>query len=115
MGVEKDFETLREVTTPTPSHDHLPAQDDRSPTLPTRGRVSGDSLTPPPPRLPGSAMLAARSLPPMTSPRIVCIGGAVFDRKYRAKRELIAATSNPVNGFRSHGGVARNVAENLRG
>jgi pseudouridine kinase len=49
----------------------------------------------------------------MTSPRIVCIGGAVFDRKYRAKTDLIAATSNPVNGFRSHGGVARNVAENL--
>lgn len=48
----------------------------------------------------------------MTS-HIVCIGGAVFDRKYRAKKDLIAATSNPVNGFRSHGGVARNVAENL--
>ncbi|MGE0281307.1 MAG: carbohydrate kinase family protein [Rhizobiaceae bacterium] len=49
----------------------------------------------------------------MTARRIVCIGGAVFDRKYRAKKDLIAATSNPVNGFRSHGGVARNVTENL--
>lgn len=49
----------------------------------------------------------------MTSRRIVCIGGAVFDRKYRAKKDIIAATSNPVNGFRSHGGVARNVTENL--
>jgi len=49
----------------------------------------------------------------MTPPRIVCIGGAVFDRKYRAKKDLVAATSNPVTGFRSHGGVARNVAENL--
>jgi len=49
----------------------------------------------------------------MISPRIVCVGGAVFDRKYRSKRDIVAATSNPVNGFRSHGGVARNVADNL--
>jgi pseudouridine kinase len=48
----------------------------------------------------------------MTS-RVVCIGGAVFDRKYRANKDIIAATSNPVKGFRSHGGVARNIAENL--
>lgn len=46
-------------------------------------------------------------------PRIACIGGAVFDRKYSAKNALAQATSNPVRGFRSHGGVARNVAENL--
>lgn len=45
--------------------------------------------------------------------RIVCVGGAVFDRKYRARKELIPGTSNPVDGVRSHGGVARNVAENL--
>lgn len=45
--------------------------------------------------------------------RIVCVGGAVFDRKYRARKELIPGTSNPVDGMRSHGGVARNVAENL--
>jgi pseudouridine kinase len=45
--------------------------------------------------------------------RIVCVGGAVLDRKYRALNELIPATSNPVAGMRSHGGVARNVAENL--
>lgn len=35
------------------------------------------------------------------------------DRKYHARRELIMETSNPVEGYRSFGGVARNVAENL--
>ncbi|WP_439273794.1 carbohydrate kinase [Pseudochrobactrum sp. HB0163] len=45
--------------------------------------------------------------------RIVCIGGAVFDRKYHAHAPLIKATSNPVSGNSSHGGVARNVTENL--
>lgn len=45
--------------------------------------------------------------------RIVCLGGAVFDRKYRARQPLVAETSNPVDGMRSFGGVARNVAENL--
>ena len=43
----------------------------------------------------------------------VCIGGAVLDRKYRARKELVFETSNPVDGVRSLGGVARNVAENL--
>lgn len=47
------------------------------------------------------------------SKRIVCIGGAVFDRKYHAHAPLISETSNPVSGYRSHGGVARNVTENL--
>jgi pseudouridine kinase len=45
--------------------------------------------------------------------RALCIGGAVLDRKYRARQPLIDATSNPVDGVRSLGGVARNVAENL--
>jgi pseudouridine kinase len=45
--------------------------------------------------------------------RLICIGGAVLDRKYHAKRKLIFETSNPVDGYRSFGGVARNVAENL--
>jgi len=44
---------------------------------------------------------------------IVCIGGAVLDRKYRGKAALVMGTSNPADGFRSFGGVARNVAENL--
>ncbi|HEY5819559.1 MAG TPA: carbohydrate kinase family protein [Mesorhizobium sp.] len=46
-------------------------------------------------------------------PSIICIGGAVLDRKYKAKAELAPGTSNPVSGFRSFGGVARNVTENL--
>ena len=45
--------------------------------------------------------------------RAVCIGGAVLDRKYRARQPLVFETSNPVDGVRSLGGVARNVAENL--
>lgn len=45
--------------------------------------------------------------------RLICIGGAVLDRKYHAREELILETSNPVDGYRSFGGVARNVAENL--
>ncbi|MDE1148157.1 MAG: winged helix-turn-helix transcriptional regulator [Azospirillaceae bacterium] len=45
--------------------------------------------------------------------RVVCLGGAVLDRKYHAPAPLVAGTSNPVNGVRSPGGVARNVAENL--
>ncbi|TWB40592.1 carbohydrate kinase [Nitrospirillum pindoramense] len=45
--------------------------------------------------------------------RVVCLGGAVLDRKYQALATLVPATSNPVTGVRSPGGVARNVAENL--
>jgi pseudouridine kinase len=45
--------------------------------------------------------------------RILCIGGAVLDRKYHASKALVLGTSNPVEGSRSFGGVARNVAENL--
>jgi pseudouridine kinase len=44
---------------------------------------------------------------------VAVIGGAVFDRKYHARAPLVAGTSNPVDGSHSHGGVARNVAENL--
>ena len=45
--------------------------------------------------------------------RMICIGGAVLDRKYHAREDLIPGTSNPVDGHRGFGGVARNVAENL--
>jgi pseudouridine kinase len=48
-----------------------------------------------------------------TEAHIVCIGGAVLDRKYRAKADVVFETSNPAEGIRSMGGVARNVAENL--
>jgi pseudouridine kinase len=44
---------------------------------------------------------------------MICVGGAVLDRKYRARKQLIPETSNPVDGYRSLGGVGRNVAENL--
>jgi pseudouridine kinase len=45
--------------------------------------------------------------------RVVCVGGAVLDRKYAADRPIVPHTSNPVSGSRSFGGVARNVTENL--
>jgi len=45
--------------------------------------------------------------------RIVCFGGATVDHSYRAPAPLVLATSNPVEGSRGFGGVARNVAENL--
>src|SRR5258708_3420694 len=45
--------------------------------------------------------------------RIACLGGASIDRKYLAHGKLRLGTSNPVQGRRSFGGVARNVAENL--
>lgn len=44
--------------------------------------------------------------------RVVCIGGAAVDRKYRALATIRPGTSNPVVSERSFGGVARNVAEN---
>jgi pseudouridine kinase len=46
-------------------------------------------------------------------PGVAVIGGAVLDRKYHARAPLVAGTSNPADGSHSHGGVARNVAENL--
>lgn len=45
--------------------------------------------------------------------RVVCLGGAVLDRKFRASQPLVRGTSNPATGFHSYGGVARNVLENL--
>ncbi|WP_262267537.1 carbohydrate kinase family protein [Microvirga yunnanensis] len=45
--------------------------------------------------------------------RVVCIGGAAVDRKYRALATIRPGTSNPVVAERSFGGVARNVAETI--
>lgn len=45
--------------------------------------------------------------------RIICIGGAAVDRKYRGMATIRPGTSNPVVSERSFGGVARNVAENI--
>ncbi|MDD2867818.1 carbohydrate kinase [Neomegalonema sp.] len=44
---------------------------------------------------------------------VLCVGGAVMDRRYRLLAPARMETSNPAEGSRSHGGVARNVAENL--
>ncbi|MFW6022782.1 MAG: carbohydrate kinase [Halanaerobiaceae bacterium] len=44
---------------------------------------------------------------------IVCIGGANIDRKAKAFKDIEYETSNPVNFFKTPGGVARNIAENL--
>lgn len=49
---------------------------------------------------------------PQTSD-LVCIGGAVINRKYQVKDHLIPGTSNPAIMRQSFGGVARNVAETL--
>jgi len=63
--------------------------------LANKGHILGRGYVLPPPR------------------NMVCIGGAVLDRKYHARAPLVFETSNPADGFRSFGGVARNVAENL--
>lgn len=44
---------------------------------------------------------------------IACFGAAHLDRKAHALGPLVAGSSNPVRMDFSHGGVARNVAENL--
>lgn len=45
--------------------------------------------------------------------RLICIGGATVDWKYRTKDAVQLRTSNPATSERSFGGVARNVAENV--
>ena len=45
--------------------------------------------------------------------RVICIGGATVDRKYRVGAPIQLGTSNPATSERSFGGVARNVAENI--
>lgn len=45
--------------------------------------------------------------------RLICIGGATVDWKYRTKDAVQLRTSNPATSERSFGGVARNVAENI--
>jgi pseudouridine kinase len=44
---------------------------------------------------------------------VICIGASNIDRKLRAVQTLHMGSSNPAQLVESHGGVARNVAENL--
>ncbi len=48
-----------------------------------------------------------------TPRRITCMGGAHVDCKMQSKGTLQFGTSNPAVVTESHGGVARNIAENL--
>lgn len=54
------------------------------------------------------------SAAPPASRAIWCIGGAVWDRKLRLHSSAVAGSSNPVSESATPGGVARNVAHNLR-
>jgi pseudouridine kinase len=45
--------------------------------------------------------------------RVVCIGGAAVDLKYKLGHAAELGTSNPAVAATAHGGVARNVAESL--
>jgi pseudouridine kinase len=45
--------------------------------------------------------------------RVLCVGGAIVDRKLRLLARHVPGTSNPVVASISPGGVARNIAENL--
>src|SRR5476649_2289696 len=44
---------------------------------------------------------------------VMCIGAANLDRKLRTLAPLQMGTSNPASAEEVHGGVARNIAENL--
>ncbi len=44
---------------------------------------------------------------------VICLGGANIDRKLQCQQSLQMASSNPVSGYESCGGVARNIAQNL--
>ena len=46
--------------------------------------------------------------------RIVCLGGLHIDRTTRFLAQPVWGRSNPVSGVRTVGGVAHNVAANLR-
>ena len=48
-----------------------------------------------------------------TSQKVTCIGGVAFNRKYALNVAPVLGTSNPGVSSQSHGGVIRNIAENL--
>lgn len=62
---------------------------------------------------PGELKAKRMSAPGRPAPHLVCVGGAVLDRKYQGLQALVPGTSNPATGARAFGGVARNVAETL--
>ncbi|PCI45562.1 MAG: carbohydrate kinase [Alphaproteobacteria bacterium] len=45
--------------------------------------------------------------------KITCIGGIAYNRKYALDISPILGTSNPAISSQNHGGVVRNIAENL--
>mgnify|MGYP002640146541 FL=1 len=47
------------------------------------------------------------------SQKVTCIGGMAFNRKYSLNSAPIFGTSNPAINIKSHGGVIRNIAENM--
>lgn len=47
------------------------------------------------------------------SQKITCVGGIAFNRKYTLDASYVLGTSNPAKSINSHGGVVRNIAENL--
>jgi len=53
-------------------------------------------------------------MPGRTTPRIRCLGGVTIDRKLKSWKPLRRGTSNPVTSLSTFGGVAHNVALNLR-
>lgn len=53
------------------------------------------------------------SVPSPSRARVVCVGGAVLDRKFHLAAPAVPGTSNPATAATAHGGVARNVAETL--
>ena len=48
-----------------------------------------------------------------TSQKITCIGGIAFNRKFALNDIPVLGTSNPGVSSQSHGGVIRNIAENM--
>ena len=48
-----------------------------------------------------------------TSQKVTCIGGIAFNRKYALDVAPVLGTSNPGVSSQSHGGVIRNIAENM--
>lgn len=64
-------------------------------------------------RLTSKGEIVGRSYLLRERPTAVVFGGANWDIKARSLKEAVARTSNPAVISRTHGGVGRNIAENL--